>query len=96
MKAREMKGRDMKGSAVGDESSSSMTGRVRNLVGVLGRVRALEARVATLEASQVRMAELLDLTQELLLPVAVQDEEKVRTLVERYTDELDSGRRGTS
>lgn len=90
-----MKANGEKGSAVGDQNSSSMTGRVRNLVGVLGRVRALEARVATLEASQVRMAELLDLTQELLLPVAAQDEEKVRALVERYTDELDSGRRST-
>lgn len=83
----------MKGSAVGDENvTGSVAARLRNLVGVNGRVRALEARVATLEASQVRMAELLDLTQELLLPVAVRDEEKVRALVERYTDELDSGR----
>jgi hypothetical protein len=36
----------------------------------------------------VRLAELIDLVQELLLPVAQQDQEKVAALVAKYTDEL--------
>jgi hypothetical protein len=74
-------------------------GRRRSL-GLLERaagVRALEARVAELEArlngmesAHVRFAELLDLVQELLLPVAQRDEAKVAALVEQFTDDLDT------
>lgn len=71
-------------------------GRVRGVVrrvsgakGVEEELRALQARVTELETAHVRFAELLDLVQELVLPVAVRDEEKVRALVARYADELD-------
>lgn len=63
--------------------------RALGLGGVTDTVAALEERVAELEADHVRFAELLDLVQELLLPVALQDREKVAALVERYTDELE-------
>ncbi|HWJ82090.1 MAG TPA: DUF6752 domain-containing protein [Nocardioides sp.] len=68
-----------------------MAGTFRRLTGL----RQLEERVAELEAdvrrydtSHVRLAELIDLVQELLLPVAQQDRAKVAALVEKYTDEL--------
>lgn len=61
---------------------------------VKGR-RSLESRIATLESNQIRVAELLDLVQELLLPVALQDRDKVMSLVERYTNDLDSSYRAT-
>jgi uncharacterized protein YhaN len=52
------------------------------------RVAALEAEVRSLDPVHVRLAELIDLVQELLLPVAQQDQEKVAALVAKYTDEL--------
>ncbi|WP_407938893.1 DUF6752 domain-containing protein [Nocardioides sambongensis] len=59
---------------------------------LMTRMGELEARVADMEANHVRFAELVDLVQELLLPVALQDETKVAALVERFSDELDTAR----
>jgi hypothetical protein len=77
-------------------TEDSRSVRVRDLVrratgtaGLREEVKSLRARVADLETAHVRFAELLDLVQELLLPVAMQDEEKVRAAVARYADELD-------
>ncbi len=81
-----------------DEASAEETprGRVMGVVrrvsgarGVEEQLHALQSRVAELETAHVRFAELLDLVQELVLPVAMQDEDKVRALVARYADELD-------
>jgi len=59
------------------------------------RLAELERRVAELEDEvqecrqlNLRLAELTDLVQELLLPVAQRDEEKVAAMVERYADKL--------
>jgi hypothetical protein len=59
-------------------------------------VPALEARITALEAeledyrrAHLRFAELVDVVTELLLPVAAQDPDRARELLERYTDELD-------
>lgn len=59
---------------------------------LMTRMSALEARLADMESHHVRFAELIDLVQELLLPIAVRDEEKVAALVEKFTDELDTSR----
>jgi len=56
------------------------------------RIHALETQVAELAAEvqecralNLRLAELIDIVQELLLPVSMQDKEKVAELMERYT-----------
>lgn len=69
-------------------------GRVR--AGLHGNgIQALEARVTELEAEvqecrqlNLRLAELTDVVQELLLPVAARDEKKVAELVDRYAKGL--------
>lgn len=81
-----------------EETEEQLSGSRWLLAGTFRRMtglRQLEERVATLEAEvrrldpvHVRLAELIDLVQELLLPVAQQDQEKVAALVEKYTDEL--------
>ena len=83
----------MKGTTMAGQGAKA---KARGLIRRASGVKALEARVAMLESTNVRVAELLDLVQELLLPVALQDKEKVAALVERYTDELDSSRRPAS
>lgn len=60
-----------------------------------GRVKALEARIDELERElvqtrrlHVRVAELTDIVQELLLPVAQQNTELLRERLEAYADSL--------
>lgn len=53
-----------------------------------GRVRALEEEVQECRQLNLRVAELTDLVEELLLPVAAQDETKVAELVDRYQRSL--------
>ena len=68
-----------------------LAGTFRRMTGLRqleDRVAELEAEVRSLDPVHVRLAELIDLVQELLLPVAQQDQEKVAALVEKYTDEL--------
>ncbi|WP_239456559.1 DUF6752 domain-containing protein [Nocardioides solisilvae] len=59
------------------------------------RIAELERRVADLEADlaearqhHVRLAELTDLVQELLIPMADRDEERVRQAIARFTESL--------
>lgn len=59
------------------------------------RVRELEQRVADLEADltelrrhHLRLAEVTDVVQELLVPMVDRDEEKVRQAVERFQESL--------
>ncbi|TIC87397.1 hypothetical protein E8D34_09705 [Nocardioides sp. GY 10113] len=54
------------------------------------RLRSVEERLAVMESAHVRFAELLDLVQELLLPIALRDEAKVAALLERFSDDLDA------
>jgi hypothetical protein len=60
-----------------------------------GTVAELTARVATLEEEvrecrrqQLRLAELTDIVQELLLPLSQRDQDKVDELLERYSAQL--------
>jgi uncharacterized protein DUF6752 len=57
-----------------------------------GGIEALRERVATLEDEvqecrqlNLRLAELTDVVQELLLPVAQRDEERISELLEKYS-----------
>lgn len=66
--------------------------RVRSAAGVdqlEARIAALEAEVREHDSTHLRFAELVDLVQELLLPMAQQDQAKVQEAVARFTDELD-------
>ncbi len=63
--------------------------------GSLFGVRRLERRVADLEADlaemrqhQLRLAELADVVQELLVPIAQRDQDAVDAAVERYRKTL--------
>lgn len=48
------------------------------------RVAVLEVEVQECRQLNLRLAELTDVVQELLLPIAVRDEAKVAELIERY------------
>lgn len=69
-------------------------GRVRRTLPG-NQVAALERRVTELEAEvqesrrlNVRVAELLDIVEELLVPISLRDEEKVRAYLERHSSSL--------
>ena len=62
---------------------------------VSGELDELRARVEELESEMqesrqmnLRLAELTDIVQELLLPVSARDESKVNELLERYSKSL--------
>ena len=52
------------------------------------RVEELESEVQECRQLNLRLAELTDLVQELLLPVSARDESKVTELLERYSKSL--------
>jgi len=52
------------------------------------RVAVLEAEVQECRALNLRLAELTDIVQELLLPVAQRDEERVSSLLAKYSHGL--------
>ncbi len=59
-----------------------------DMINLAARVKELEAEVQECRQLNMRLAELTDLVQELLLPVAQRDEAKLTELLERYTDDL--------
>lgn len=71
---------------------------VRDKLNVVGRIRSvseLEQRVADLEADisemrqhNLRLAEIADVVQELLIPLASRDELKVQEAIERFNKSL--------
>ena len=52
------------------------------------RVASLEDEVRECRRQQLRLAELTDVVQELLLPLSQRDQDKVDELLERYTAQL--------
>jgi hypothetical protein len=71
---------------------------VRDKLNVVARIRSvaeLEQRVADLEADMsevrqhnLRLAEISDVVQELLIPLASRDEAKVQEAIERFNKSL--------
>ena len=60
----------------------------RSMVDVRRRVALLESEVQELRGLSVRLAELTDVVEQLLLPVAARDEEKLAELLSRYRREF--------
>jgi len=56
--------------------------------GVLERVAELEAEMQEARRLNRRVAELLDIVEELLVPVSQRDEAKVREYLERHSSSL--------
>ena len=60
-------------------------GRVRDLS---ERVERLEADLAEVRRHNLRLAELADLVQELLVPLARQDRERIDEAIEKFQDSI--------
>ncbi|MGN6782558.1 MAG: DUF6752 domain-containing protein [Marmoricola sp.] len=52
------------------------------------RVAQLEQDLAELREQSLRLAEIADVVQELLIPMAARDEEKIEAAIERFRQEL--------
>ena len=52
------------------------------------RVAALEADLTELRRHNVRLAELADVVQELLVPMASRDEARIQQAIERFQESL--------
>lgn len=68
---------------------------LRRLAGSLTRAAELEQRVADLERDvdelrrhNLRLAELADVVQELVVPLATRDEERARDAIDRFNRSL--------
>lgn len=59
--------------------------RAEDAESLKARITELEAEMQEARRLNLRLAELTDVVQELLLPVAQRDEEKVAEAVERYS-----------
>jgi hypothetical protein len=73
------------------DRSDRLKTRLRRLAdpgGLRERVARLEAEVDELQQLNLRVAELTDVVQELLLPLARQDPDRAAELLERYREEL--------
>jgi hypothetical protein len=64
------------------------SGRRRELEQLSARVAELEAEVRECRRHQHRLAELTDVVEALLVPLADRDEAKVREALARYSDQL--------
>ena len=69
------------------EELARNVGRFRSMArtgGLRQRVEALEVEVQECRQLNLRLAELTDVVQELLLPVAQRDEQRVTEVMEKY------------
>ena len=84
------------GGAVADvrKSNAGMRRRLVDAVGggmvteLLARIEALEDEVQENRNLSLRVAELVDLVQELLVPVASQDRERIEAALEKFQRSL--------
>lgn len=67
----------------------------REIAQVKTQLRAMNTRITELEAEvqearnlNLRLAELTDVIQELLVPIAARDQDKVAQLLEKYRDSI--------
>jgi hypothetical protein len=63
---------------------SASGGPLQRVAGLARRVAELEREVQELRRLNQRLAELTDLVQELLVPAATRDDDRVRELLDRY------------
>ncbi len=64
------------------------TGSTGEVARLEQRVHDLEADMAELRRHNLRLGELADVVQELLVPMASRDEEVIRTAIERFHESL--------
>jgi hypothetical protein len=65
-----------------------MPPQARAVEELTARVASLEEEVRECRRHQLRLAELTDVVQELLLPLSQRDQDKVDELLERYSAQL--------
>lgn len=70
------------------ESSRFRAVSARRVTELEDRVSALEADLAEARRNNLRLAELIDVVQELLVPMADRDERKLREVIAKFADEL--------
>lgn len=69
-------------------SVSDTDGRAPAASGLQARVAQLELDMQEQRALSLRIAQLTDIVQELLIPVADRDEEKLKALLDTYSSQL--------
>jgi hypothetical protein len=62
--------------------------RVRSVAHLQQRVADLEADMSEMRRHNLRLAEISDVVQELLIPLASRDEAKVQEAIERFNKSL--------
>jgi len=66
----------------------NVVARVRSVAQLEQRVADLEADVSEMRQHHLRLAEIADVVQELLIPMASRDEAKVQEAIERFNKSL--------
>ena len=66
----------------------NVVGRLRTVAELEQRVADLEADMAEVRLHNLRLAEISDVVQELLIPLASRDEAKVQEAIERFNKSL--------
>jgi hypothetical protein len=62
--------------------------RYRDVAGLARRVADLEDEIQECRQLNLRLAELCDVTMELLLPIADRDEDRIAEIVTRYREDV--------
>jgi hypothetical protein len=62
--------------------------RVRSVAHLQQRVAELEADMSEMRRHNLRLAEIADVVQELLIPMASRDEVKIQEAIERFNKSL--------
>ncbi len=66
----------------------NVVARVRSVAHLEQRVADLEADMSEMRQHNLRLAEIADVVQELLIPMASRDEVKVQEAIERFNKSL--------
>jgi hypothetical protein len=66
----------------------NVVARLRSLAQLEQRVADLEADMSEMRGHNLRLAEIADVVQELLIPMASRDEVKVQEAIERFNKSL--------
>ena len=66
----------------------NVVARVRSVAQLEQRVADLEADMSEMRRHNLRLAEIADVVQELLIPMASRDEVKVQEAIERFNKSL--------